>query len=126
MVKSRKIFFVMAGGGHETDQHYFDTIKKKRYVSEFSKFLTTEESKSLENYAHGRPYAIWGAVPGDSNVRNWEAMEAGDYVMVYRQGKIILAAEIAMKVRNADLAKYFWQEDENGKTWELIYFMIND
>jgi len=116
----------MAGGGHETDQHYLDTIKKKRYISEFSKFLKTEESKVLEDYAHGRPYAIWGAVPGDSNIRNWEAMEAGDYVMVYRQGKIILAAEIAMKTKNPALAEYFWQRDMDNRTWELIYFMINE
>src|SRR3989344_774794 len=126
MTKSRKIYFVMAGGGHDTDRHYFDTIKNRRPVAEFGKFLQPDKVEKLNNYSHGRPYAVWGAVPGPSNIRNWEAMEEGDYVMVYRQGKIILAAEIAMKIRNADLAKYFWQEDENGKTWELIYFMIND
>ena len=46
--------------------------------------------------------------------------------MVYRRGKIVLAAEIAMKIRNANLAKYFWGIDTDGKTWEFIYFMIND
>ena len=46
--------------------------------------------------------------------------------MVYRRGKIILAAEIAMKLRNVDLAKYLWGIDDDGKTWEYIYFMIND
>lgn len=115
----------MAGGGHETDRHYFDTIKNRRSVAEFGKFLKPEEVQKLDQYAHGMPYAVWGAVPGPNNIRNWETMEEGDYVMVYRQGKIILAAEIAMKVRNAELAKYFWQE-EDGKTWEYLYFMIND
>ncbi len=126
MNKSKKIFFVMAGGGHETDKHYYDTIKTRRSVDEFGKFLKNDEVDKLSKYAHGRPYAVWGAVPGLSNIRNWETMEEGDYVMVYRHGKIILAAEIAVKVRNKDLAKYFWQEDNDGKTWELIYFMIND
>lgn len=126
MNKSRKIFFVMAGGGHETDRHYLDTIKNRRPVDDFGKFLKPNEVEKLNQYAHGRPYAVWGAVPGSSNIRNWETMEEGDYVMVYRKGKIILAAEIAMKVKNSELAKYFWQEDENGKTWEYIYFMTND
>jgi len=126
MNKSRKIFFVMAGGGHDTDRHYYDTIKNKRAVSEFSKFINKDESSRLEKYAHGRPYAVWGAVPGESNTRNWESMEEGDYVMVYRKGKIILAAEIAVKVKNPALAEYFWQKDSDGKTWELIYFMINE
>jgi hypothetical protein len=116
----------MAGGGHDTDRHYYDTIKTRRSVDEFGKFLKPEEVEKLNKYSHGRPYAVWGGVPGPSNIRNWETMEEGDYVMVYRGGKIILAAEIAIKVRNADLAKYFWQEDEQGKTWEYIYFMIND
>lgn len=116
----------MAGGGHETDRHYHDTIETRRSVDEFGKYLNTDEADRLFSYAHGRPYAIWGAVPGPSNVRNWETMEEGDYVMVYRQGKIILAAEIAMKVRNPSLAKYFWREDEEGKTWEYLYFMVND
>lgn len=126
MKKSKKIFFVMAGGGHETDRHYYDTIKTRRLVEEFGKFLRNDEVEKLSKYAHGRPYAVWGAVPGSSNIRNWEIMEEGDYVMVYRHGKIILVAEIAMKVRNSELAKYFWQTDGDGKTWELIYFMIND
>jgi hypothetical protein len=116
----------MAGGGHETDRHYYDTIKNRRPVEEFGKFLKKEEVDKLADYARGRSYAVWGAVPGTSNIRNWEAMEEGDYVMVYRQGKIILVAEIAAKVRNPDLAKYFWKEDDNGKTWEYLYFMIND
>ena len=126
MTKTRKIFFVMAGGGHGTDRHYHDTIKNRREVAEFEKFLNKEEVEKLLQYSRGRPYATWGAVPGSSNIRNWQVMEEGDYVMVYRQGKIILVAEIAMKTRNADLARYFWQEDKDGRTWEYIYFMIND
>lgn len=126
MAKTRKIFFVMAGGGHDTDRHYYETIKNKRSVAELAKFLTPEQTAALERYAHGRPYAIWGAVPGSSNIRNWEAMDPGDYVMVYRQGKIILGAEIAMKIKNPSLAEYLWQKDSSGKTWELIYFMINE
>ncbi len=116
----------MAGGGHETDRHFYDTIETRRFVGEFGKFLKSDEADKLDKYARGRPYAVWGAVPGPSNIRNWEAMEEGDYVMVYRQGKIILAAEIAMKTRNTELAKFFWKEDDDGKTWELIYFMVND
>lgn len=126
MTKSRKIFFVMAGGGHETDQHYHDTIKNRRLVDDFGKFLNQKEVEKLNQCSRGRPYAVWGAVPGPNNIRNWETMEEGDYVMVYRKGKIILAAEIAMKAKNYELAKYFWKKDKDGSTWEYIYFMIND
>ena len=117
---------MLATGGHETDRHYHDTIKNHRSVDEFGNYLKTEETTRLKEYAHDRPYAVWGSVSGSGNKRNWEAMEEGDYVMVYREGKIILAAEIAMKTINPNLAKYFWSEDTDGRTWELIYFMIND
>lgn len=116
----------MAGGGHETDRHYHDTIETKRSLEELSHFVTKSDLDKLALYSRGRPYAIWGAVPGESNIRNWNAMEEGDYVMVYRQGKIILAAEIGMKLRSPILAEHLWRKDAGGKTWEYLYFMIND
>lgn len=126
MNKERKIFFVVVSGGHDTDRHYHDTIENKRTIEEAAKFLKTEETKELQSYFHGQTYIVWGAVPGTDNIRNWEIMERGDYVMIYREGKIILTAEVAMKVHNTGLAKYFWNTDKDGQTWEYIYFLINE
>lgn len=126
MSKNRKIYFVVASGGHETDKHYVDTIKNKRTLDEARQFLSPAESNELEQYMHGQPFSVWGAVPGSGNTRNWDAMEEGDYILIYKAGHIILAAEVAMKVRNPKLAKNYWGEDADGKTWELIYFMINE
>jgi hypothetical protein len=126
MTKERKIFFVVATGGQDTDRHYFDTIKTKRTVEEAGRFLSQTETEALKKVTHDRSYAVWGGVPGTGNLRTWNNMEPGDYVMVYRGGKVILAAEVAMKVRNPELARHFWQEDRTSKTWELMYFLIND
>lgn len=46
MTKERKIFIVVASGGHDTDRHYYDTIKKKRTVEEIARFLRPEETKN--------------------------------------------------------------------------------
>ncbi len=126
MNKERKIFFVVVSGGHDTDRHYYDTIKNKRTIEEAAQFLEPKEIEQLKRYLHGQSYTVWGAVPGSSNIRNWNSMEPGDYVMIYRRGKIILAAEVAMKVHNPGLAKYFWKVDTRGQTWEYIYFLINE
>lgn len=127
MIKGgRKIFFVVASGGHDTERHYRDTIKNKRTVEEAAKFLQPNETEQLKKLFRGQNYAAWGATPGSGNIRTWEVMEPGDYVMIYRRGKVILAAEVAMKVHSPGLAKYFWDVDKDGKTWEHIYFLINE
>lgn len=125
MKKKRKIFFVVASGGHDTDKHYHDTIEQKHVFSEIGRFLDENEKAILEKNYRGGPFAAWGATPGPGNARYWNNMESGDYVLIYRAGRIIFAAEIALKTHNQNLAKYFWNIDEKGKTWEYMYLMVN-
>jgi len=125
MQKIRKIFFVVASGKHGTDKHYYDTIVRKRTTEEASRFLTPLEIKILKTQYHNGPFAVWGAVPGAGNLRTWDSMEPGDYVLIYKSGKIIFAAEVALKTRNPKMAKYLWGQNENGQTWEYMYFLIN-
>ena len=53
-------------------------------------------------------------------------MSPGDVVLIYNSGRIRFAGEIAAKVRNRDLARYFWREDDAGSTWELLHFPLNE
>lgn len=125
MGKIRKIFFVVASGGHGTERHYIDTIERKRSIEEAEKFLTEKEIQILKDTYHSGPFAVWGAVPGSGNLRTWDVMEPGDYVLIYRSGRVIFAAEVALKTRNPQMAKYLWGEDSEGKTWEYMYFLVN-
>mgnify|MGYP001594141647 CR=1 FL=1 len=79
MQKLRKIFFVVASGGHGTDKHYYDTIERKRTIEETAEFLKHQEIEILRTDYHDGPFAVWGAVPGSGNMRTWETMESGDY-----------------------------------------------
>lgn len=56
MNKIRKIFFVVASGGHETERHYIDTIERKRTIEEAENFLTPKEIETLRNVYHGGPW----------------------------------------------------------------------
>ena len=125
MSKIRKIFFVVASGGHETERHYIDTIERKRSLAEAEKFLDPKEIEILKDTYHGGPFAVWGAVPGSGNLRTWEVMEPGDYVLIYRAGRVIFAAEVALKTKNPEMAKYLWGQDSEGQTWEYMYFLVN-
>jgi hypothetical protein len=123
---SRKVFLVVAGGNPAAERHFEDTIKRKRTLEEVRGFLPSQEIANLEQIYHGSSFIVWGAVPGPMNESRWEKMAAGDVVLIYNSGRIRFAGEIAAKVRNKDLARYFWKENETGATWELMYFIVNE
>jgi hypothetical protein len=122
----RNVFVVVAGGNPSAERHFEDTIQRKRTVEEVRKFLPSQEIENLERIYHGSNFIVWGAVPGPMNESRWEKMTAGDVVLIYNGGRIRFAGEIAAKVRNKELARYFWKENETGSTWELMYFIVNE
>jgi hypothetical protein len=123
---SRKIFLVVAGGNPAAERHFEDTIRRKRTIQEVRAFLPSREIENLERIYHGSNFIVWGSVPGPLNESRWEKMVPGDVVLIYNRGRIRFAGEIAAKVRNKELARYFWKEDEAGSTWELMYFIVNE
>jgi len=123
---SRKVFLVVAGGNPAAERHFEDTIQRKRTVEEVRRFLPSKEIENLERIYHSSNFIVWGAVPGPMNESRWEKMAPGDVVLIYNSGRIRFAGEIAAKVRNSELARYFWHENETGRTWELMYFIVNE
>lgn len=123
---SRKVFLVVAGGNPSAQRHFEDTIQRKRTLEEVRRFLPSQEIDNLERIYHGANFIVWGAVPGPMNESRWEKMTPGDVVLIYNSGRIRFAGEIAAKVRNKELARHFWKENETGTTWELMYFIVNE
>jgi hypothetical protein len=123
---SRNVFLVVAGGNPSAQKHFEDTIQRKRKLEEVRNFLPSAEIENLEKIYHGSDFIVWGAVPGPMNESRWEKMRPGDVVLIYNNGRIRFAGEIAAKVRNQELARHFWRENEGGATWELMYFIVNE
>jgi len=122
----RNVFVVVAAGNPAAEKHFEDTIQRKRSIEEVGGFLPSQEIENLERIYHSSNFIVWGAVPGPMNESRWEKMKAGDVVLIYNSGRIRFAGEIAAKVRNKELARYFWKENEAGSTWELMYFIVNE
>ena len=122
----RKIFLVVAGGNAAAERHFEDIIQNKRNLNEIRQFLPEAQIKNLEEIYHNSPFIVWGSVPGPLNETRWEKIEPGDIVLILNRGRIRFVGEIAAKVRNKDLAKYFWRETPEGNTWELMYFIVNE
>jgi hypothetical protein len=123
---SRKVFLVVAGGNVSAQRNFEDTIQRKRTLEEVRKFLTAQAIENLEKIYHASNFIVWGSVPGPMNESRWEKMTPGDVVLIYNNGRIRFAGEIAAKDRNKELARYFWREDDGGSTWELMYFIVNE
>lgn len=121
----RKVFIVTASGP-EPYEHYQDTIKHKRNLSEIQDFISDKEVGAINKLYHGTSFAVWGALPGPGNTNTWTRMEEGDYVAFYQQSKFTLIGEVAYKLHSENLAKYFWGTNSQGKTWENIYLIINE
>jgi hypothetical protein len=122
----RHVFIVVAGGNPAAERHFEDTIQQKRTLEEVRGFLPPREIENLERIYHGSNFIVWGAVPGPMNESRWEKMTPGDVVLIYNNGLIRFAGEIAAKVRNKELARHFWKENDTGSTWELMYFIVNE
>ena len=63
------------------------------------------------------------AVPGERNQPNWEAMQAGDYVLVYQVKHYTYWTRVISKHWNAAFAEALWGKDPEGRTWEFMYFL---
>ena len=122
----RNVFLVVAGGTPAAERNFEYTIQRKRTLEEVRRFLLSQEIENLETIYHGSDFIVWGTVPGPMNESRWERMTPGDVVLIYNNGRIRFAGEIAAKVRNKGLARYFWKENETGSTWELMYFIVNE
>jgi len=120
------VFLVVAGGNPSAERHFEDTIQRKRTLQEVRGFLPSQEIENLEKIYHGSNFIVWGSVPGPMNESRWEKMAPGDVVLIYNSGRIRFAGEIAAKVRNKELARYFWKENDAGTTWEFMYFIVNE
>src|SRR5207249_1752650 len=123
---SRSVFLIVAAGNPAVERNFEDTIQRKRTLEEVRGFLPSQEIENLEKIYHGSKFIVWGTVPGPMNESRWERMTPGDVVLIYNNGRIRFVGEIAAKVRNKELARYFWKEDEAGSTWELMYFIVNE
>ena len=103
----RKVFLVVAEGNPAAERHFEDTIQGKRNVEEVRRFLPSREIENLEHIYHSSNFIVWDAVPGPMNESRREKMALGDVVLIYDNGGIRLAGEIAAKARNKELAHYF-------------------
>jgi hypothetical protein len=95
-------------------------INEKTVFGSFAPSLR-EELERISDEGNG--FYAWGAVPGPKNTPNWKAMERGDYVLCMYGKTYHYVARVLARYNNERFARRVWGEDEDGETWEYMYFL---
>ena len=105
-------------------QHYQDTIQQLVPRKRIEPFLTPAQRKEFDKISDDN-LAVWGVVPGkkDVNLKKWEKLKSGDIAVLYRKRQLFLQAHISLCIRNRELAEELWSTNEDGSTWECVYFI---
>lgn len=91
-----------------------------------SSHLSFDKASELSKLINGKKtVATWGVKVGfkDGNKNKWLKIERGDLALFGRNKRIHFSGIVASKVHSPELAKELWGEDEDGNTWEYIYFL---
>ncbi len=115
--------FIITASSSEAYQHYIDTIEEGFELDRIQEFLTSTELTQLQFLYKNQKVRAWGALPGPSNKKNWEKMNVGDKVLIYRQKNYEYFGTISHKIHNTDFARHLWKENREGETWEYAYLL---
>lgn len=109
-------------GGRE---HYEDTIATPVDPARIAPHLDPSNRQRFQERFGTRPVAVWGVTTGGNgtNAAKWQKIQEGDIALFLQKGRAVAKGTVAFKVRSAKLAKSLWGVDDNGDTWEWIYFL---
>lgn len=112
-------------GGSSAMAHYRNTVLTPISLKRCANFISAMDVAELAS-VYGREGArIWGVTPGE-NFRNrtkWELIEPGDTVFFCGMGHVFAYAFVKHKLHSRPLAEDLWGTENDGRTWEYIYFV---
>lgn len=113
--------FVFTAAGAAGQEHFERTILRAVEIDEIARHDPTIAAE-LSNQGYDS-IRCWGSVPGAGNVRSWQRMQRGHWAMLYTGGgSFPYLLRVAHKATSPELARQLWGANENGDTWELMFF----
>jgi len=106
-------------------KHYNDTIKTPVNLEKISKYLSIEDHDTLKKIYPDNKCYIWGVTPKSPNITQWNKISDHDIALFARNNMIFSYGTSCYKMISHDLAAYLWEYDNDGFTWEYIYFLKN-
>ncbi|MCP3746680.1 HNH endonuclease signature motif containing protein [Paenibacillus sp. A3M_27_13] len=104
-------------------KHYDETVAVPYRIADLFDKLEPEVQSTLTTYGLNEYVHMWGAVPGDQNIKRWSRLKSNDGMLVYTKEGFTYYAKVLCKTHNREVAKHVWGEDTKRRTWEYIYFL---
>lgn len=124
-VNLERVIVQPVGSKGKDEENYQNTIINPVPISKIKEYVNENHVENLkEIYEDGDTY-VWGATPSKNgrNQNYWKEMEEGHTILLSGGGKIFASAVITYKLQNENLAAELWGYDDQGRTWEYIYFL---
>ncbi|HFK1439116.1 HNH endonuclease [Bacillus thuringiensis] len=99
------------------------TIENPYPISTCLADLDVDTVTKLKDNGLNENVCMWGATPGSSNVDRWGKLKEGDRILAYSKGEFKFYGTIFAKTHNPAVARKIWRTNDNGETWEYIYFI---
>jgi MoxR-like ATPase len=118
--RGARLFFFTAAG-RRAREHLDKSLRQGIPIDDLSGALN--RVPELEAHAHDGVVYAWGARAGANAERRWERLQPGDIGLVYSDGRFLLRCEVFAKLKDDDLARSIWGEDEDGNSWACMSFL---
>jgi len=116
--------FVFTAGNPEARRHLENSIERPvRPETVFDTFPEPLHEELEKVRVQDNGFYAWGAIPGSRNRPNWQSMEAEDFVLCVYDATYQYVFRLLAKYDNERFAETVWARDEQGWTWQLMYFL---
>jgi hypothetical protein len=105
--------------------HYEHTAECGLSRNVIDRFLQPSDREVLDRACGKNRMALWGFPlwKNGAGRTHWMKINPGDVGLFARANHFISCAEIVHKVQNDALAQQLWGKNEDGETWEYVYFL---
>ncbi len=117
---------ILPSSGKESQARFDRTMVPGRPLAELASYVFPVTLDQLKQTGNGF-IGVWGFVNKSSsgNKTKWDRIEPGDSVLIYKEKRFVYKARIICKEINPKLAKTLWGFNQDGLTWDLVFFLTD-
>jgi len=117
---------ILPSSSRESRKRFNDTIDPGCLISDIKPYMSETVLPQIEKNGKTR-IGVWGFTDreGSNNKTLWNRIEPGDLVLFYSKHRFFCKGKVVAKEINSRLAHYLWNQESDGVTWDLVYYIDN-